>query len=412
MNTTIPQPNKRFLTRLGVPIAIIAITACVLIYASWESIRPTIKVEAITVVMRDVQTDTPQHAPEDLGEVVQAPGWVEAEPFSIYAGALTPGIIESILVLEGDEVKKGQPIARLISDDNTLVLKAAEATESLWLGKLKAANANMQELADEYNRKKPLADSGAFAKGPVERLRLHLLTEEANVSIAQASLEQATIEKRTAQLALDRCTVRSPIDGVVIELIASPGSVVRFEGSEHASHIIHLYDPDKLQIRADVPLTDTANVGVGYPAQIIVDVLPNTTFDGVVLRFVHRADQQKNTLEAKVKILNPSPLLKPDMLARVKILQPKQEANEQGKWTEQHVFIPLSVIKDRANPVVWVVSTLSKGKGIAQSRPLVLGDQEFDGWIEVLSGLSTGDKVITSNSPLNNGNAVEIKGDH
>ncbi len=412
MNTTIPQPNKRFLTRLGVPIAIIAITACVLIYASWESIRPTIKVEAITVVMRDVQTDTPQHTPEDLGEVVQAPGWVEAEPFSIYAGALTPGIIESILVLEGDEVKKGQPIAKLISDDNTLVLKAAEATESLWLGKLKAANANMQELADEYNRKKPLADSGAFAKGPVERLRLHLLTEEANVSIAQASLEQATIEKRTAQLALDRCTVRSPIDGVVIELIASPGSVVRFEGSEHASHIIHLYDPDKLQIRADVPLTDTANVGVGYPAQIIVDVLPNTTFDGVVLRFVHRADQQKNTLEAKVKILNPSPLLKPDMLARVKILQPKQEANEQGKWTEQHVFIPLSVIKDRANPVVWVVSTLSKGKGIAQSRPLVLGDQEFDGWIEVLSGLSTGDKVITSNSPLNNGNAVEIKGDH
>ncbi len=412
MNTTIPQPNKRFLTRLGVPIAIIAITACVLIYASWESIRPTIKVEAITVVMRDVQTDTPQHTPEDLGEVVQAPGWVEAEPFSIYAGALTPGIIESILVLEGDEVKKGQPIAKLISDDNTLVLKAAEATESLWLGKLKAANAKMQELADEYNRKKPLADSGAFAKGPVERLRLHLLTEEANVSIAQASLEQATIEKRTAQLALDRCTVRSPIDGVVIELIASPGSVVRFEGSEHASHIIHLYDPDKLQIRADVPLTDTANVGVGYPAQIIVDVLPNTTFDGVVLRFVHRADQQKNTLEAKVKILNPSPLLKPDMLARVKILQPKQEANEQGKWTEQHVFIPLSVIKDRANPVVWVVSTLSKGKGIAQSRPLVLGDQEFDGWIEVLSGLSTGDKVITSNSPLNNGNAVEIKGDH
>ena len=412
MNTTIPQPNKRFLTRLGVPIAIIAITACVLIYASWESIRPTIKVEAITVVMRDVQTDTPQHTPEDLGEVVQAPGWVEAEPFSVYAGALTPGIIESILVLEGDVVKKGQPIAKLISDDNKLVLKAAEATESLWLGKLKAANANMQELADEYNRKKPLADSGAFAKGPVERLRLRLLTEEAHVSIAQASLEQATIEKQTAQLALDRCTVRSPIDGVVIELIASPGSVIRFGGSEHASHIIHLYEPDKLQIRADVPLTDTANVGVGYPAQIIVDVLPNTTFDGVVLRFVHRADQQKNTLEAKIKILNPSPLLKPDMLARVKILQPKQEANEQGTWTEQHVFIPLSVITDRANPVVWIVSTLSKGKGIAQSRPLVLGDQEFDGWIEVLSGLSTGDKVITSDSTLNNGNAVEIKGDH
>jgi RND family efflux transporter MFP subunit len=412
MNTTIPQPKKRFLTRLGVPIAIIAITVCVLIYASWESIRPTIKVEAITVVMRDVQTDTPQHATEDLGAVVQAPGWVEAEPYSIYVGALTQGIVESVLVLEGDTVTKGQPIAKLVSEDNQLLLQVAISHEKLLLGKYNAANATMQEIADEYNRKKPLAQSGALASGPVERLRLRLLTEEANVSIAQASLEQANIAKRTAQLALDRCTVRSPIDGVVIELIASPGSVIRFGGSEHASHIVHLYDPEKLQVRADVPLADTAKVGVGYPAQIVVDVLPNTTFDGVVLRFVHRADQQKNTLEAKVKILNPSPLLKPDMLARVKILQPKQEANEQGTWTEKHVFIPMSVITDRENPVVWVVSTLSKGKGIAQSRPLVLGDQEFDGWIEVLSGLSTGDKVITSDNTLNNGDAVEIQGDH
>ena len=74
MNTTIPQPKRRFLTRLGVPVAIIAVTACVLIYASWQSIRPSTKVQAVTVVMRDVVTDIPQEIGEGLGSIVQAPG--------------------------------------------------------------------------------------------------------------------------------------------------------------------------------------------------------------------------------------------------------------------------------------------------------------------------------------------------
>ena len=56
----IPQPKKRFMTRLGIPIVIIVITACLLLYASWNSIRSSTTVEAVTVVMRNVETDDPQ----------------------------------------------------------------------------------------------------------------------------------------------------------------------------------------------------------------------------------------------------------------------------------------------------------------------------------------------------------------
>ncbi len=406
----IPQPKKHFATRLGLPIVIIAITAGILLFSSWKSIRPSTKVEAITVVMRNVETDEPQDMHVDNRSIVQAPGWVEAEPYTIYAGALTEGVVEEILVLEGDSVTKGQAIATLVVEDNQLAQQTAGAREKLWQGKVRSAEVKMQELADEYTRKKPLVESGSLARGPVERLRLQLLTEEANVEIARASLHDATIAKETAQLALDRCIVVSPIDGVVIELIASPGSVIRFGRDEHGSHIAHLYDPTKLQVRADVPLADASLVGVGHPAKIIVDVLPNTTFDGEVLRFVHRADQQKNTIEAKVKILNPSELLKPDMLARVKILQPQREASEAGTWSEQHVFIPTSSITDVNNPTVWIISNIDNGAGVAERRTLRLGNNEFDGWIEVLSGLSTGDKVITSDANFDEGDIVQIKG--
>lgn len=406
----IPQPKKHFVTRLGLPVAIISITTCILLYTSWESIRPATKVEAITVVMRSVETDTPQEETKNQGSIVQAPGWVEAEPYSIYVGALTEGIVDELFVLEGDTVTKGQPIATLVTDDNRLSLKTANVQEQLWHGKVRGAEAKMQELADEYKRKKKLVESGSLAQGPVERLRIRLLAEEANVAIARASLNNATVAKETAQLAFDRCTVVSPIDGVVIELIASPGSVIRFGRGEHGSHIAHLYDPAKLQVRADVPLADASLVGVGHPAKIVVDVLPNTTFEGEVLRFVHRADQQKNTIEAKVKILNPSPLLKPDMLARVKIVQPELKPNKQGTWTEQHVFIPLNVIHDIAHPKVWIITSLTNGSGRAEQRTLELGEQKFNGWVEVLSGLSTGDKVITSEIDLSDGDIVELDG--
>ncbi len=398
--------------RFGVPIAIITTTLAILAFASWNLIRKTHPVEAVTVVMRDVETDDPISSDASDESIVQAPGWVEASPYAVFASALIQGIVDEILVLEGDYVEAGQPIATLISEDNELALKTAKAKVSIRKGELRAAQTHMDERADEYNRKKPLVESGTLAEGPIERLRLRLLNDEAKVAVAKASVDAAIAEHAIAKLALDRCTVRSPIDGIVIERLTSLGSAIRFNNDAHSSHILHLYDPNYLQVRADIPLIDAARVGVGHPAEIIVDILPNTTFKGEVLRFVHKADQQKNTIESKVIIHKPSPLLKPDMLARVKILQPDKPAGAKNTWTEQHVFIPKQIISDLQNPTVWVIANLQKGIGTAEQRNITLGALEFDGWIEVLSGLSAGDSVITSDITFVAGDTVEIQGEH
>jgi len=410
MNPSIPEPSRHFVMRFGLPIAIITATFAILALASWKLVRQVHPVEAVTVVMRDVETDEPISSVASDELIVQAPGWVEASPYAVYAGALIQGIVDEILVLEGDYVEEDQPVATLISEDSELALTAADAIVALRKGELNAAQAQLEEHADEYNRKKSLVATGTLAEGPVERLRLRVVKDEAKVTIAEASLDAAIAEQAIAQLALDRCIVRSPIDGIVIERLTSPGSVIRFGSDEHSSHIVHLYDPNYLQIRADIPLGDAAKVGVGHPAEIIIDVLPNTIFKGEVLRFVHKADQQKNTIESKVIIFNPSPLLKPDMLARVKILQPERPSGTRKTWTEQHVFIPKSVISDMQNPTVWVIANLDKGVGNAEKRAITLGKLEFDGWIEVLSGLSVGDSIITSNITFDDGDAVEIQG--
>ena len=59
---------------------------------------------------------------------------------------------------------------------------------------------------------------------------------------------------------------------------------------------------------------------------------------------------------------------------------------------------------------MWIVADINKGIGNAQLATLVLGEQEFDGWIEVLSGLSTGDRIITSDINFKQGDVVQIIG--
>ena len=61
---------------------------------------------------------------------------------------------------------------------------------------------------------------------------------------------------------------------------------------------------------------------------------------------------------------------------------------------------------------MWIVADITKGTGIAQRKPLVLGEQEFDGWVEVLSGLSTGDRVITSEINFAPGDVLQTEGGH
>jgi RND family efflux transporter MFP subunit len=405
--------------RFGLPVFAIVATLALIVAAAWQALRPATEVDAVAVVIRGVETrDSPGESSSE-GRIIQAPGWVEADPFTVYAAALTEGVVEEVLVLEGDRVEQGQPIATLNSDDARIMQERARAALQLAERRLAtaraahlaiepeiaAARASLRALADEHRRKAALVDDGAVAAGPVARLAIALDAAEAGIARLEARREVLDAEAQSADaavavaaaglaeadLARSRTVIRSPMDGVIMERLASPGSLIRFSGDSHASHIVHLYDPARLQVRADVPLADAAGVGIGHPAEIVVDVLPNTTFSGEVTRLVHRADLQKNTVEAKVRIDDPADLLKPDMLARVRILQPPADNQDSATRLVDRAFVPEEAILPDGS-----IMTIS-ADGRAQQTAITLGESIVDGWREVTSGLSHGDRVILSN---------------
>lgn len=233
---------------------------------------------------------------------------------------------------------------------------------------------------------------------------------------AAAAVDAARATVAEAELRLERMTIRSPRAGVVMERLVAPGTklMLGMDG-EHSAHAIHLYNPDSLQVRVDVPLADAASVGLGQPARVIVDVLPDREFDGEVTRVVHQADIAKNTVQFKVAIENPSPLLKPDMLARVKFFG--RSAGEGGESAMRRVgpaggggavvIARSAVVKaGDAEPFVWWVSPIDNR---VQRRSVELGGEREDGMIVVRGGLNPGDVVVAGpDADLTEGGRVRI----
>ena len=429
----IPLPPRRWLTRIGLPVLVIGAAAGLLLGTMWSSIAPARSVPVVSAVVRDV--DAPVAADSEAAEtadaLVQAPGWVEPDPFGVYAGALVEGVVDDVLVLEGDTVVAGQPVATLVDDEariavqraraNVLHLQAellmTEAERDQVPSRITAARTRIAELEDEIGRKEPLVEQGAVAAGPVERLKLRLASAhaeverlefeqkrlDASVMDQQAHLAVGEAERDDALLRLERMTVVSPIDGVVVERLTSPGSVIKFGNGEHSSHVVHLYRPDKLQVRADVPLASAALVRTGQRAEVVVDLLPDRIFRGEITRFVHRADLSKNTVEAKVRIIDPSPLLKPDMLARVRILPATDPGTDSDVQRLPRTFVPAAAVVDGT---VWVIQDDDDGTGLARRRNVRLGTAEHDGWIELVEGVQAGELVILDSEGLRDGDRV------
>ena len=178
--------------------------------------------------------------------------------------------------------------------------------------------------------------------------------------------------------------------------------------SKLSANAIHLYDPNRLQVRVDVPLADAAKVGIDQKAKVTVDVLPDTRFDGHVTRIVHEADIQKNTLQVKVAIHDPIPQLKPEMLARVRFIANRSaNSNEEASL---HTFVPERLITQRSEETATVWGLTASNR--ATQRSITLGEHVQDQWIEVVAGLNPGDVLIAEPPDgLKEGQRVRITGE-
>ena len=226
-NTTKVKPRrKRWVTRYALPIGILLGFLALLGAAAGRRLMPQKPVTVVPVIVKRAEN---QQAGTTL---FQSPGWIEPRPTAISVPALTPGIIEELLVVEGQKLSKNEPIARLIAIDAELALEQTQAALAIRDGELNRAiaerNAASLRLGNPVHLQVPLADAQSdLAKGKTELAKLPFLIEasEANLKFALGSLEgkqsardaiserivqQAQSEHATAHATLDELRQRQP----------------------------------------------------------------------------------------------------------------------------------------------------------------------------------------------------------
>jgi len=406
-----------------------------------DRLIPAKKVEVFSAVgiEEKIKTSTTKKTANVAGKLMfQASGWIEPDPLPIKATALTDGIVDSVNVLEGELVKKGDLLATLIRIDSKLerdamAAKLAETKASLDAHCVKTqlalqrievekaglaiTEADAEEASDKLRRYERLS-KGAIAEDDMLATRLNQkrrlaevdaakarivgITQEINqiafeILAIQAQIKEADINLEKAELAHARTEIKAPVDGRVLALKAAPGQKkMVLMDDDDSSTIAILYEPAHLQVRVDVPLADAAGLSVGQRAKIRSNLLPDQVFEGEVTRIEGAADLQRNTLQAKVRIENPSDKLRPEMLSRVEFFEtiiPTTDAVVES--TGIAVYVPKEAIQDNQ---VWICDPDTKR---AERRAVNLGATK-DGMVMVPE-VRPGEWVVTKPLDLKTG---------
>lgn len=275
---------------------------------------------------------------------------------------------------------------------------------------LEAAEAQVQELEKREPRLKQELTAQASRREALRR-RLELKADEqralteaqANRKAAEAKLAQARVALERAELQHHRTTVRSPVEGRVLALVARRGS--RLTGYD-PSVIVTLYDPKSLQIRADVRFEDLPRVQPGQEVRIHSPALP-APLTGKVLFTTGQADIQKNTLQVKVELPTGATLLRPDMLVQTTFLAPpNKSASEPAE--RLRLLIPRQLVETaEGNSWVWVADAQSR---TARRKSVQLGLPASTELVEVVAGLNAGDRLIVGGKEgLREGERIVIR---
>ena len=266
------------------------------------------------------------------------------------------------------------------------------------------------------------------AKRDALKLQLELLTEEkrklaeaeAQVRAADARVRQAAVTVEAAELRLERMTVRSTIDGRVLSLVAQPGTPLQAGmraietatdpgGTHYASTVVTLYDPKRLQVRADVRLENVPQVQPGQKVRIETAAVQKP-LEGEVLFATALTNIGKNTLQVKVSITDPPATLKPGMLSDLTFLAPPSVEKPASESKQLRLFIPKALVASSADgAAVWIAD---QAAGVARRRTVTLGRAASGDLVEITAGLTAADKLIAGGrEELTDGQRITVTGE-
>jgi multidrug efflux pump subunit AcrA (membrane-fusion protein) len=221
------------------------------------------------------------------------------------------------------------------------------------------------------------AAKAAFASAEAHLKLLEEGTPPEMIAEAEAQLDSAKAGLDHAQLLVELCSITSPIDGIVTNLLARQGQFFN-----QASPLATITDLSEIFVHLRIPSEQFAHV----PEKTFVDIspisFPGRTFSGQIVRVNGEADPLTGNIDAFAVVANENALLRPGLGCRARV------------WLTEipdALAVPATAIADHAGTAVVTVVRDDR----AYEVDVMLGARTVDS-VQVVKGLSAGDTVITA----------------
>jgi HlyD family secretion protein len=396
-----------------------------------------LKVTGIVGKPQKTQVATEKATVRDINETVSASGKIKPH-IEVKITPEVSGEVVELPIKEGDVVKKGQLLCKIRPDILKSELDRAVAsynTQKASIGNskqmLKQAQATLDNQASIYNRDKALYKNKVITTAEFEAAKSSydgdvaaLEAAKQNVIGSTYGLAQSQASVKEAADNLVKTTIYSPVDGVVSKLSIEKGERVlgtqQFAGTE----IMTISDLSQLDVDVDVNENDINRIQLGDSSQIQVDAFLGKDFKGVVTEIGSSANvvgtnaDQVTNFTVKVRIspqsyqnllvktaANPSPF-RPGLTATVDI-----NTNH-----TKSLSVPIQSVTTRDEKKT-VVKTDDQNQDSNNNKPQIIAPaKEYvfvykagkvkqvlvttgiqdDTYIQVLSGLNSGDEVVSA----------------
>lgn len=269
-----------------------------------------------------------------------------------------------------DEIEAARQTARQLT--------AAARSQAAKLDALRPMHEKGEISEVEFKQAQNRFDAADAEKNAAEsRLRLlEVGTRPEELAEARAELAAVEADVASKKLAVEFCTIRSPIGGVVTQLATRVGASVT-----RTDVLATVIDTSEMFVQARIPSTYYAQVRPGAPAETSTERPDQPAVRGKVARLGPRAHPATGDVDVFVSLDNTSGRLVPGLACRVRIWLPEVEGA---------LSIPAAAVADRdGTPVVTVIR-----ENKAHEQSIELGVTTRD-QVQVLSGLEPGDLVAT-----------------
>ena len=209
------------------------------------------------------------------------------------------GVLEKVLVRRGDIVRKGQVVAKLESSLETIALDFADARAKM-KGDVESKQATLEYMRRQRDRITDLYEDKAISFNDKDKADTDVRLAETELQVALDNQRLMQIERDRAARRLELRSIRSPVDGVIVEILLVPGESVE----DRAREIMVIAEVDPLNVEIILPAEQFGSVQVGTPAEI-TPLLPGQPVRSADVAVVDRTiDAASDTFRVQLQLEN------------------------------------------------------------------------------------------------------------